>query len=233
MVGARPRRRFPAIRFLKAAAPNSLNILRSDPQERTAAKIFAAVLAAALHLIAWQAWRSRPATVSARVERTVEVALISQPKAEVQPQAEPPKPPEKPAPKKPKPLPRPVPLKQAEPAPTPEPLTAPPPVAAAPVAPAPTPFQEANYKAAYLQNPPPRYPSMARERHWQGEVLIRTRILADGTAGDVRLERSSGHEALDEAALEAVKRWRFVAAKEGDRAVDSWVIIPIDFKLKN
>lgn len=74
---------------------------------------------------------------------------------------------------------------------------------------------------------------MARERHWQGEVLIRTHILADGSAGDVRLERSSGHDALDEAAMDAVQHWRFVAAKEGDKAVDSWVIIPIEFKLRN
>lgn len=210
---------------------NPLNILRPDSQDRWAAKTLAVVLAASLHIVVWQAWRSRPTTVPARLERAVEVALISQPKAVAQPQPEPPKPLDKPAPKKPKPLPKPVPRKQAEPAPAPEPVAeSPPPVAAAP---APAPFQEANYKAAYLQNPPPRYPSIARERHWQGEVLIRTRILADGTAGEVRLERSSGHEALDEAALDAVKGWRFVAAKEGDKAVDSWVIIPIDFKLKN
>ncbi|BBL72348.1 hypothetical protein MoryE10_29540 [Methylogaea oryzae] len=200
----------------------------------------AVIVATALHLAAWQAWRNQPAAVPARLERAVEVALVSQPRLVAQPQPEPPKPPppkppEKPLPKKPKPLPRPVPLKQAEPAPTPEPVAEapPPPAAAAPAAPAPAPFQEANYKANYLQNPPPRYPSMARERHWQGEVLVRTRILADGTAGEVRLERSSGHDVLDEAALEAVRQWRFVAAKEGDKAVDSWVIIPIDFKLKN
>lgn len=74
---------------------------------------------------------------------------------------------------------------------------------------------------------------MARERRWQGEVLLRARILADGSAGEVRLERSSGHEMLDEAALEAVQRWRFEPAKEADAPVDSWAIIPIEFKLKN
>lgn len=74
---------------------------------------------------------------------------------------------------------------------------------------------------------------MARERRWQGEVQLRVRILADGTAGEIRLERSSGHEALDEAAMESVQHWRFVPAKEGDKAVDSWAIIPIAFKLKS
>jgi protein TonB len=115
--------------------------------------------------------------------------------------------------------------------------TPPPPTSApateAPPTPAPAPFQEANYKAAYLQNPTPHYPAMARERRWQGEVQLRVRILADGTAGEIRLERSSGHEALDEAAMESVQHWRFVPAKEGDKAVDSWAIIPIAFKLKS
>lgn len=189
-----------------------------------------------LHGLVWLVWRNPPITAPAQIPRVVEVALISQPKAKpARPAA--PKPATKPVPPKPKPLPKPT----AKPLPKPttpqpaeeKPVTAAPPADVAPSAPAAAPFKEANYKAAYLQNPPPRYPPMARERHWEGKVLIRTKILADGSAGEVRIEQSSGHEALDAAALDAVKNWRFVAAMAGDQAVDSWVIIPIDFKLKN
>lgn len=183
----------------------------------------ATVFAILLHGLVWQAWRSRPTFVPAQIVPSVEVALISQPKPVVQPKPQP----------KPKPLPKPVPLKKAESAPKPEPVAEQPPPAAAPAPVAPAPFQVANYRAAYLQNPPPRYPPTARERHWQGEVLIRTHILADGSAGEVRVERSSGHEILDESALDAIKRWRFIAAKEGDKPVASTVIIPIEFKLNN
>lgn len=198
------------------------------------ARLLAVALALALHGLVWQAWRSRPAVVPTRIVQTVEVALISQPKAVPRPKPLKPKPPKKPAPKKSMPLPKPVPRKQTtEPARTAESAVEPPPAATAPVAPAPTPFQEANYKAAYLQNPPPRYPPLARERHWQGAVLIRVHILADGTADEVRLERSSGHEMLDEAALDAVKSWRFVSAKVGNKAVASTVIVPIEFRLRN
>ncbi|MGA4816851.1 energy transducer TonB family protein [Pseudomonas aeruginosa] len=34
---------------------------------------------------------------------------------------------------------------------------------------------------------------------------------------------SSGREALDQAAVKAVKRWSFVPAKRGDKAEDGWV----------
>jgi protein TonB len=98
-------------------------------------------------------------------------------------------------------------------------------------APAPA-FVEANYRSAALHNPPTRYPRLALERHWEGMVLLRVRVLANGTAGTVRIERSSGHEVLDESAGEQVKNWRFVPAREGNTPVDSWVIIPVEFKLK-
>ena len=95
----------------------------------------------------------------------------------------------------------------------------------------PEPFTEARADAAYLNNPKPDYPAMARHRLMEGRVLLRVQVLADGHPGQVRLERTSGHEILDEAALDTVKRWRFVPAKRGDRAVESWVNVPIVFKL--
>ncbi len=48
---------------------------------------------------------------------------------------------------------------------------------------------------------------------------------------EIQVQKSSGREALDQAAVKAVKRWSFVPAKRGDKAEDGWVSVPIDFKL--
>jgi periplasmic protein TonB len=47
----------------------------------------------------------------------------------------------------------------------------------------------------------------------------------------VLVYRSSGISRLDDAALAAVKRWRFVPAKRGAQTVESWVLVPIEFEL--
>jgi protein TonB len=85
--------------------------------------------------------------------------------------------------------------------------------------------------AAYLHNPKPEYPPMAKRREWEGRVILKVRVLASGTAGEVSIATSSGHDILDESALEAVKHWRFIPAKRGGQPVDSWVNVPLNFSL--
>jgi protein TonB len=92
-------------------------------------------------------------------------------------------------------------------------------------------YVPANSNAAYLNNPKPEYPMTARQQQWQGTVLLRVYVDADGKALQVNVQRSSGHGVLDESALDAVKRWRFVPAKRGDMAEASWVTVPIVFEL--
>jgi protein TonB len=89
------------------------------------------------------------------------------------------------------------------------------------------------YNAAYLSNPPPVYPLAARRRGVEGTVLVRAEISAGGECQRAELKKTSGHEMLDNAALEAVKKWRFVPAKRGSQAVIAWVEVPITFKLEN
>jgi protein TonB len=93
-------------------------------------------------------------------------------------------------------------------------------------------FEAARADAAYLHNPKPEYPSMARSRHWEGKVVLRVKVLADGSCGEAEVVQSSGHDMLDEAASEAVRRWRFVPAKRGGKPIDSVVNIPLVFKLE-
>jgi protein TonB len=85
--------------------------------------------------------------------------------------------------------------------------------------------------AAYLRNPPPRYPASARRNGEEGTVMLRVAVTAGGAASRVDLERSSGYAALDEAALAAVKNWRFVPAQRGGEPVDAVVVVPVVFRL--
>jgi len=47
----------------------------------------------------------------------------------------------------------------------------------------------------------------------------------------VELKSTSGSERLDQAALDAVRQWRFVPAKRGSEAIAAWVVVPISFSL--
>ena len=88
------------------------------------------------------------------------------------------------------------------------------------------------FDAAYLQNPPPVYPALARRLGEQGRALLRVLVTTDGLAERVELKSTSGAERLDRAALDAVKRWRFIPARQGDQAVSAWVVVPISFSLE-
>ncbi|HSI56183.1 MAG TPA: energy transducer TonB [Ideonella sp.] len=85
--------------------------------------------------------------------------------------------------------------------------------------------------AAFLNNPAPVYPSVSRRLKEEGRVLFDVYILPDGSVGEIRLKRSSGHPRLDDAALAAVRQWRYVPAKRGDEPIPYWYVQPIDFAL--
>lgn len=88
-----------------------------------------------------------------------------------------------------------------------------------------------SFNAAYLHNPPPAYPEIAQRRAWEGAVLLKVHVLANGKPDHIEVVSSSGHPPLDEAAQEAVNGWRFTPAKHAAQAVDGWVQVPIEFKL--
>ena len=77
----------------------------------------------------------------------------------------------------------------------------------------------------------PAYPSAPRRLGVQGTTMLRVHVLADGRIGDLLVERSAGHPDLDQAAMEAVRRWRFEPARRGADAVAMWVLLPVEFRL--
>jgi protein TonB len=91
----------------------------------------------------------------------------------------------------------------------------------------------ANFDADYLRNPKPPYPPISRRMREEGRVVLRVRVTADGGAGDVEVSASSGSTRLDEAALRTVRQWKFIPARRGQMSVQSWVLVPVTFKLES
>lgn len=205
-----------------------------------------------LHL--WAAiWMLRPAEVVTKAQPMImEVSLVAAPsqKAATAPVAQPkPEEPKKPPVKKPIKQKKPVTPKQIE---LPKPLAmademlpAPAKFESAPTPPAATakvaskttadnaPFTEANFNANYGSNPKPKYPGVATSRGWEGTVRLLVKVSAEGDSEEVTVQRSSGYDVLDEAAIEAVEKWKFIPAKRGDTPVSSSVVVPINFVLNN
>lgn len=230
--------------------------------QRPLAVAFVAVLTALLHglLLLWYLNRPAPPVFTEAMPLPmIDIALAAPASVPANPitPPEPPKPIIKPAEKqtKPKPVVKPKAkseIKKKIVKPESKPTAMPPPAAPAlnqpaPVATVPSPSVStesktpstpiakdipANANAAYLNNPKPNYPRTARQRHWEGRVVLQVFVTADGRCGELSVQRSSGHEALDEAAMDAVRQWRFVPGKHGDTAVASWVNVPIEFALE-
>lgn len=135
---------------------------------------------------------------------------------------------------KPKPVQKPQPVKPAPPAPA-APAAPATPAPSAPAAPAaaPGPVKESAAVSglASLGNPPPEYPSLALRRSWEGSVVLRIKVLPNGRAGLVEVTKSSGKQALDDAAVEAVRNWKFIPAKRGDTPIEGFATQTIAFKL--
>ena len=99
-------------------------------------------------------------------------------------------------------------------------------------APAAEPVSQARFDADYLKNPAPSYPPLSRRMGEEGKVILRVLVNPQGTADSVDIKTSSGSVRLDEAAQKTVRNWKFIPAKRGDTAVQSWVLVPIIFKLE-
>ena len=86
-------------------------------------------------------------------------------------------------------------------------------------------------KPNYLSNPPPAYPLASKAAREEGVVLLSVEVNAQGRPASVRVRRSSGFPRLDEAALRAVRGWRFSPARIGGIAISSEVQVPVRFQL--
>jgi protein TonB len=88
-----------------------------------------------------------------------------------------------------------------------------------------------SFDADYLHNPTPRYPAAAQRLRESGKVLLSVSVTASGMPERVEIASSSGSPRLDQAALDTVRRWRFLPARQGDQAVAATVTVPLVFRL--
>ena len=91
---------------------------------------------------------------------------------------------------------------------------------------------EPSADADYLKNPPPGYPRISRRNGEQGTVIVRVFISTQGTPEKAEVRTSSGFARLDQAALEAVQRWRFVPGRRNGTPEAMWFNIPVRFVLE-
>lgn len=88
-------------------------------------------------------------------------------------------------------------------------------------------------KPGILSKVDPVYPEAARKAGLEGTALLRIQISASGRPSDIEIARSTGHAALDQAAVTAVAKWRFVPAKDrtSGHTIACTTTLPISFRL--
>jgi len=77
------------------------------------------------------------------------------------------------------------------------------------------------------------YPRVSQRRGEEGTVVLSIEILASGKAEKVEIVKSSGHQRLDAAAVNAATKTSYTPAIQFGRAVDSTLIQPLVFELTN
>ncbi|QPI75633.1 energy transducer TonB [Sphingobium fuliginis] len=99
--------------------------------------------------------------------------------------------------------------------------------------PAPSSFvQDGDLGAKMIAGKPPRYPLESRRKREQGTVLLMLTLALDGSVETVAISRSSGFARLDDAALDAVRRWRWNPVIQGGEPVRVRGVVEIPFLLK-
>lgn len=84
----------------------------------------------------------------------------------------------------------------------------------------------------YSKNPPLEYPRRARDRGYQGTVVLEVLVDRQGKVKDIRILSSTGHTILDSSAMNSVRNWSFEPGRKGQERVEMWVRVPVRFKLE-
>ena len=87
------------------------------------------------------------------------------------------------------------------------------------------------WKMKPIDTRPPIYPPRCLRMGIEGTVRVRVLVGEDGRPQEVTLGKSSGESALDQAAMDAVRFWRFEPARHNGVPVRAWAVVPIEFKL--
>ncbi len=97
------------------------------------------------------------------------------------------------------------------------------------VATAPTIDNASGLSSRILRRVDPEYPAAAANQHIQGPVVLDVQVLSDGTIGTIRIV--SGNPLLTEAAVHAVRQWKYQPNFVNGRAVEGQTRITVNFSL--
>lgn len=89
------------------------------------------------------------------------------------------------------------------------------------------------FRAGTPGNPLPAYPEAARRWGYEGRVVVAVRVSAAGEPLAVDVRESSGHGVLDQAAVHAIRRWRFRPAPVAAGGGVAVVMVPVSFRLED
>jgi TonB family protein len=82
-----------------------------------------------------------------------------------------------------------------------------------------------------LRRVDPQYSEEARIAKYQGTVIVRAEIGADGEPRNLAVQRSLGM-GLDEKAIEAVRQWRFSPAMLNGQPISVTAVLEVNFRLR-
>ncbi|RVU03646.1 energy transducer TonB [Novosphingobium umbonatum] len=116
----------------------------------------------------------------------------------------------------------------------PQPIAPAPVVAAAPAAPARPagPAEGGDLSAKMVSFVAPSYPLESRRKREEGTVVLSLLLSAEGRVADISVSSSSGFARLDNAALEAVRKWRWSPLMRDGQAVMVRGLVRIPFVIK-
>ncbi len=93
------------------------------------------------------------------------------------------------------------------------------------------PLNEDVIKPEIIKSPLPRYPLQARRRGIEGVVMVNVLISETGDVLRAKVVNPSPEKkVLEEAALEAVKKWKFSSAIKDGQRVKVWMVVRVEFK---
>lgn len=80
----------------------------------------------------------------------------------------------------------------------------------------------------YGENPI-EYPVDLWDQDLEGTTVLRLRVSDTGQVDSVEVEESSGHDALDRAALDGARSLRFEPGRKDGQRVRMWASLPVEF----
>ncbi len=93
-------------------------------------------------------------------------------------------------------------------------------------------FSALDEKPVVKKSATPQYPESLRKSGSEGRVILQGIVEKDGSVSHIRVLKSSGYPAMDDAAIEAFQQFEFSPGKVDNEPVRTQVVVPFQFRLK-